>query len=62
MHAVFRPSSFVRSTGIKFLIRSLPQNKAESILQQCLQMDNVQEIRALLHYTLHEFNLHELIK
>jgi len=47
---------------IKFLIRSLPQNKAETILQQCLQMDNVQEIRALLHYTLHEFNLHELIK
>ncbi len=54
--------SATKLARIKFLIRALPQNKAAAILQQCLQMDNVQEIRALLHHTLHEFNLHELIK
>jgi len=47
---------------IKYLIRALPQRRAEAILQQCLQLDNVQDIRALLHNTLLQMHLHELVK
>ncbi len=47
---------------IKYLIRALPWRRAESILQQCLQLDNVQDIRALLHNTLLQMHLHELVK
>jgi phosphotransferase system enzyme I (PtsI)/phosphotransferase system enzyme I (PtsP) len=54
--------SATKLARIKFLIHALPQERAAIILQQCLQMDSVQEIRALLHYTLHELNLQELVK
>ncbi|HWK53753.1 MAG TPA: phosphoenolpyruvate--protein phosphotransferase [Hyphomicrobiales bacterium] len=47
---------------IKYLIRALPRHKAESVLQQCLQLDNVQDIRALLHSTLLSLHLGELVK
>lgn len=47
---------------IKFLIRSVPQRKAAALLKQCLQLDNVQDIRALLHNNLLQLQLHELIK
>jgi phosphoenolpyruvate-protein phosphotransferase len=47
---------------IKYLIRSIPQQRAATILQQCLTLDNAQDIRALLHSTLLKLNLHELIK
>jgi len=47
---------------IKYLIRSLPRHKAARILEQCLKLDNVQDIRALLHNTLTQMHLHELIK
>jgi phosphotransferase system enzyme I (PtsI)/phosphotransferase system enzyme I (PtsP) len=54
--------SATKLARIKFLIRALPQHKAASILQQCLLLDNVQDIRALLHSTLLKLHLHELIK
>jgi phosphotransferase system enzyme I (PtsI)/phosphotransferase system enzyme I (PtsP) len=47
---------------IKYLIRKLPQQRAEVILQQCLQLDNSQDIRALLRSNLIKLNLGELIK
>lgn len=47
---------------IKYLIRQLPWHRANQILQQCLQLDNVQDIRALLHNTLLQLQLHELVK
>lgn len=47
---------------IKYLIRALHWRKAHNILQQCLQLDNVQDIRALLHNTLMQMHLHELVK
>jgi phosphoenolpyruvate-protein phosphotransferase len=47
---------------IKYLIRSLPRRKATKLLEQCLQLDNVQDIRALLHNTLMQMHLHELVK
>ncbi len=47
---------------IKYLIRTLPQKRAAAILQQCLTLDNAQDIRALLHSTLLKLNLQELIK
>lgn len=46
---------------IKYLIRSLPQQRAATILQQCLQLDNGQDIRALLRSTLLQLNLGELL-
>src|SRR5690606_29441394 len=46
---------------IKYLIRALPRRRAETILQQCLTLDNVQDIRALLHSTLHSLHLAELV-
>jgi phosphoenolpyruvate-protein phosphotransferase len=54
--------SATKLARIKHLIRALPQQRAESILRQCLQLDNVQDIRALLHSTLLTLQLHELIK
>lgn len=54
--------SATKLARIKYLIRALPQQRAEAILQQCLYLDNVQDIRALLHSTLLQLNLHELIK
>ena len=47
---------------IKYLIRKLPQRRAEIILQQCLQLDNSQDIRALLRSNLIKLELSELIK
>jgi len=47
---------------IKYLIRTLPRRMAEAKLDQCLQLDNVQDIRALLHSTLLKLGLNELIK
>lgn len=47
---------------VKYLIRALPWHKAQDILQQCLELDSVQEIRALLHASLMELQLHELVK
>ncbi|HTQ99763.1 MAG TPA: phosphoenolpyruvate--protein phosphotransferase [Candidatus Acidoferrum sp.] len=47
---------------IKYLIRKLPQRRAEIILQQCLQLDNSQDIRALLRSNLIKLDLGELIK
>lgn len=47
---------------IKYLIRTMPQRRAESILQQCLLLDNAQDIRALLRSNLLKLNLGELIK
>jgi phosphoenolpyruvate-protein phosphotransferase len=47
---------------IKYLIRALHWRNAHNILQQCLQLDNVQDIRALLHTTLMQMHLHELVK
>jgi phosphoenolpyruvate-protein phosphotransferase len=47
---------------IKYLIRHLPWQRSHQILQQCLQLDNVQDIRALLHNTLLQMHLHELVK
>jgi phosphoenolpyruvate-protein phosphotransferase len=54
--------SATKLARIKFMIHALPQEKAESILRQCLLLDNVQDIRALLHSTLLKLQLHELIK
>ncbi len=54
--------SATKLARIKFLIRKLPQKRAAAILQQCLVLDNVQDIRALLHSTLLKLQLHELIK
>jgi len=54
--------SATKLARIKFLIRAMPRRHAEQILGQCLQIDNVQDIRALLHSTLLKLNLHELIK
>jgi phosphotransferase system enzyme I (PtsI)/phosphotransferase system enzyme I (PtsP) len=54
--------SATKLARIKFLIRAMPRRHAEQILGQCLQIDNVQDIRALLHGTLLKLNLHELIK
>jgi phosphotransferase system enzyme I (PtsI)/phosphotransferase system enzyme I (PtsP) len=47
---------------IKYVIRSLPRRRAEAVLEQCLTLDNVQDIRALLHSTLHSLHLSELVK
>ncbi|MDR2213561.1 MAG: phosphoenolpyruvate--protein phosphotransferase [Pseudomonadales bacterium] len=47
---------------IKYLIRALPQRRAAAIFKQCLSLDNVQDIRALLHETLRSLNLGELVK
>jgi phosphoenolpyruvate-protein phosphotransferase len=47
---------------IKYLIRALPQRRAESILEQCLMLDNVQDIRAMLQNSLHSLHLGELVK
>jgi len=47
---------------IKYLIRALPQRRAESILKQCLMLDNVQDIRAMLQNSLHSLHLGELVK
>jgi signal transduction protein with GAF and PtsI domain len=47
---------------IKHLIRKLPQRRAEIILQQCLLLDNSQDIRALLRSNILKFDLGELIK
>jgi phosphotransferase system enzyme I (PtsI)/phosphotransferase system enzyme I (PtsP) len=47
---------------IKYLIRTLPRRRAEAVLEQCLTLDNVQDIRALLHSTLHSLHLSELVK
>jgi phosphoenolpyruvate-protein phosphotransferase len=54
--------SATKLARIKYLIRTIPQKRAAAILQQCLVLDNVQDIRALLHSTLLKMNLHELIK
>ena len=54
--------SATKLARIKYLIRSLSQQRAAAILQQCLTLDNVQDIRAMLHSTLLKLNLHELIK
>jgi phosphotransferase system enzyme I (PtsI)/phosphotransferase system enzyme I (PtsP) len=54
--------SATKLARIKYLIRALPQKRAAAILQQCLTLDNVQDIRALLHSTLLKLHLHELIK
>ena len=54
--------SATKLARIKFLIRTIPQKRAAAILQQCLVLDNVQDIRALLHNTLLKLHLHELIK
>lgn len=54
--------SATKLARIKFLIRTIPQKRAAAILQQCLVLDNVQDIRALLHSTLLKLQLHELIK
>ena len=47
---------------IKYLIRRLPLRRAELVLQQCLELDNSQDIRALLRSTILSLNLGELIK
>ena len=47
---------------IKYLIRALPWQRAQDVLQQCLLLDNVHDIRALLHTSLMELQLHELVK
>jgi phosphoenolpyruvate-protein phosphotransferase len=47
---------------IKHLIRMLPQRRAQLILQQCLELDNAQDIRALLRTNLQQLGLAELIK
>lgn len=47
---------------IKHLIRKLPQQRAQTILQQCLQLDNSQDIRALLRSNILKLDLAELIK
>ena len=47
---------------IKYLIRTIPQQKAAAVLEQCLQLDKVQDIRALLNNTLQQLDLHELVK
>ncbi|MGV3591308.1 MAG: phosphoenolpyruvate--protein phosphotransferase [Gammaproteobacteria bacterium] len=54
--------SATKLARIKYLIRAIPQKRAATILQQCLTLDNAQDIRALLHSTLLKLNLHELIK
>jgi phosphoenolpyruvate-protein phosphotransferase len=54
--------SATRLPRIKYLIRALPQRRAETILQHCLELDNVQDIRAMLHSTLLQMQLHELVK
>ena len=47
---------------IKYLIRRLPLRRAELVLQQCLELDNSQDIRALVRSTILSLNLGELIK
>ncbi|MES2604720.1 MAG: phosphoenolpyruvate--protein phosphotransferase [Pseudomonadota bacterium] len=47
---------------IKHLIRKLPQQRAAAILQQCLELDNSQDIRALLRTNILKLDLGELIK
>ena len=53
--------SATRLVRIKYLIRHMPQEKAHQVLQQCLQLDKVQDIRKLLHQTLVDYRLQELI-
>lgn len=54
--------SAIKLPRIKHLIRTLPQSQAEHILQQCLQLDSSQDIRALLRSNLVKLGLGELIK
>ena len=53
--------SATRLARIKYLIRAMPQYHARSVLEQCLQLDNVQDIRAVLHSTLMAHQLQELV-
>lgn len=46
---------------IKYLIRALPRKLAAGVLEQCLEMAKVQDIRALLQQTLMNLNLPELL-
>jgi phosphoenolpyruvate-protein phosphotransferase len=46
---------------IKYLLRNLPWRIAESLLQQCLQVDNVQDIRTLLKRSMKHLKLTELL-
>jgi phosphoenolpyruvate-protein phosphotransferase len=54
--------SAVKLPRIKYLIRKLPLRRAENILQQCLQLDNAQDVRALLRSNILALELGELIK
>ncbi|MEY4640577.1 MAG: phosphoenolpyruvate--protein phosphotransferase [Pseudomonadota bacterium] len=54
--------SATKLARIKHLIRTITQKRAATILQQCLQLDNVQDIRALLNSTLSKLQLNEMIK